>query len=295
MRVDAATTSATATCSSSPTEHVAELDAALDARRGAHRRRARHHPRAVPAADARPRAARARPASSSRATASLLIRGVPVERYGKAAGVDDLLGRRDAPREPVAAERQGPPARRRHRPGPRDRRPHRPRQRDRRHRVPVPLRRLGPRRPLLPRRRGESAARASWRTRVTIHNELVRTEPELAAELYAPFAVRLPRRAGPGRASPGTRCRSSPLRRTGCSCATSGRTSSRPAGTRTRPGRRDAAREAMDRVDAMCADPQFHVSMTMRPGDMQFVNNYHVLHARDGVRRRPRGRAGSAT
>ena len=35
----------------------------------------------------------------------------------------------------------------------------------------------------------------------------------------------------------------------------------------------------MDRVDAMCADPQYHVSMTMQPGDMQFVNNYHVLHA----------------
>ena len=36
----------------------------------------------------------------------------------------------------------------------------------------------------------------------------------------------------------------------------------------------------MNRVDEMCADPQYHVSMTMRPGDMQFVNNYHVLHAR---------------
>jgi hypothetical protein len=43
----------------------------------------------------------------------------------------------------------------------------------------------------------------------------------------------------------------------------------------------DAAREAMNRVDQMCADPQYHVSMTMQPGDMQFVNNYHVLHARD--------------
>jgi alpha-ketoglutarate-dependent taurine dioxygenase len=31
----------------------------------------------------------------------------------------------------------------------------------------------------------------------------------------------------------------------------------------------------------MCADPEFHVSMTMEPGDMQFVDNYHVLHARD--------------
>jgi hypothetical protein len=30
----------------------------------------------------------------------------------------------------------------------------------------------------------------------------------------------------------------------------------------------------------MCADPAYHVSMMMQPGDMQFVNNYHVLHAR---------------
>ena len=36
----------------------------------------------------------------------------------------------------------------------------------------------------------------------------------------------------------------------------------------------------MNRLDAMCADPEFHVSMMLRPGDMQFVNNYHVLHAR---------------
>ena len=53
----------------------------------------------------------------------------------------------------------------------------------------------------------------------------------------------------------------------------------------------DAAREAMNRVDAMCADPQYHVSMTMQPGDMQFVNNYHVLHARDAYEDdRPAGR-----
>jgi hypothetical protein len=38
--------------------------------------------------------------------------------------------------------------------------------------------------------------------------------------------------------------------------------------------------EAMDRLDELCADPRYHVSMTMEPGDMQFVNNYHVLHAR---------------
>lgn len=52
-----------------------------------------------------------------------------------------------------------------------------------------------------------------------------------------------------------------------------------------------AATEAMDRVDAMCADPEHHLSMQLEPGDMQFVNNYHVLHARDAYTDdRPSGR-----
>ena len=47
----------------------------------------------------------------------------------------------------------------------------------------------------------------------------------------------------------------------------------------------------MDRVDAMCADPRFHVSMDLEPGDMQFVNNYHVLHGRKAYEDdRPSGR-----
>ena len=37
----------------------------------------------------------------------------------------------------------------------------------------------------------------------------------------------------------------------------------------------------MDRVDALCADPDHHLSMQLQAGDMQFVNNYHVLHGRE--------------
>jgi hypothetical protein len=33
-------------------------------------------------------------------------------------------------------------------------------------------------------------------------------------------------------------------------------------------------------VDSLYANPDYHVSMQLQPGDMQFVNNYHVLHAR---------------
>jgi Taurine catabolism dioxygenase TauD, TfdA family len=114
---------------------------------------------------------------------------------------------------------------------------------------------------------------------VAIHNELARSEPELAAELYAPFPYDLRGENAPG---------SKPwylmpiFNRLGDRLFVR---YIRPYIESTRrhdgaPRPTEAAREAMNRIDAMCADPQFHVAMTMQPGDMQFVNNYHVLHAR---------------
>ena len=73
---------------------------------------------------------------------------------------------------------------------------------------------------------------------VTIHNELVRTEPELAAELYAPFPYDLRGEKAPGAKPWYTMPIFSRLRRPARSCATSARTSRRPAATTTRPGRR---------------------------------------------------------
>ncbi len=116
---------------------------------------------------------------------------------------------------------------------------------------------------------------------VTIHNDLVRSDPELAAELYGLFPYDLR-----GEQAPGSRgWYEMPI------CT---RWNDRLFVRYIRPyieaSRRhdDAptvsptARAALDRVDAMCADPQYHVSMALEPGDMQFVNNYHVLHARKG-------------
>jgi len=37
---------------------------------------------------------------------------------------------------------------------------------------------------------------------------------------------------------------------------------------------------ALDAVDEIVRDPQFHVSMDMKEGDMQFVNNFVILHSR---------------
>lgn len=38
--------------------------------------------------------------------------------------------------------------------------------------------------------------------------------------------------------------------------------------------------DALDVVDAVAGDPAFHVQMDLKVGDMQFVNNYAVLHSR---------------
>lgn len=40
------------------------------------------------------------------------------------------------------------------------------------------------------------------------------------------------------------------------------------------------AERAMRRVDEMTQDKDYNVFMDLEPGDMQFINNYHVLHAR---------------
>ena len=38
--------------------------------------------------------------------------------------------------------------------------------------------------------------------------------------------------------------------------------------------------EALDLFDALANDPELHFGMQLQPGDMQFINNYHVLHGR---------------
>ena len=118
---------------------------------------------------------------------------------------------------------------------------------------------------------------------VTIHNDLVRDDPDLAAELYQPFPYDLRGEQAPG---------SKPWYTMPVFTRREDRLfvryirpyieSSRRHADAPRPS--DAARAALDRLDAMCADPQYRVAMGMQAGDMQFVNNYHVLHGRDGYR-----------
>ncbi len=128
---------------------------------------------------------------------------------------------------------------------------------------------------------GKSGGESLVANIVTIHNELARTEPELAAALYEPMPYDFRGEQAPG----GKGWYTMPIAN-----RTENRlfvryirpyiSASRRHADAPRPS--SAANEAMDRVDAMCADPTFHVSMALRPGDLQFVNNYHVLHARKG-------------
>jgi hypothetical protein len=116
---------------------------------------------------------------------------------------------------------------------------------------------------------------------LAIHNDLVRSDPDLAAELYGDFVYDFRGEQAPG---------GKPWYLMPIFSERNGRLfvryirpyiiSARRHADAPQPS--PAAEEAMNRVDAMCADPQYHVSMMLQPGDMQFVNNYHVLHARRG-------------
>jgi hypothetical protein len=118
---------------------------------------------------------------------------------------------------------------------------------------------------------------------VTIHNDLVRDDPDLAAELYEPFPYDLRGEQAPG---------SKPWYTMPVFTRRQDRLFVRYIRPYIESSRRHAdaprpsvtARAALDRLDAMCADPQYRVAMGMQAGDMQFVNNYHVLHGRDGYR-----------
>jgi hypothetical protein len=118
---------------------------------------------------------------------------------------------------------------------------------------------------------------------VSIHNQLVREAPELAAELYLPqpfdFRGEQPKGAKGWYTLPiFTEC--------------DGRLFVRciPPYTLASQRHEDAprltekAKRALKRVVEMADDPRYHVAMKLVPGDMQFINNYHVMHGRTAYR-----------
>lgn len=111
------------------------------------------------------------------------------------------------------------------------------------------------------------------------HNELVRTRPDLAAVLYEPLPYDFrgeqaddgrPFYEVPAFTRHGDRLF---IRYIRPFIDASQRHDSAPRLT-------DEQRDAMDAYDALVEDPENRVEMLLRPGEMQFVNNYHVLHGR---------------
>ena len=114
---------------------------------------------------------------------------------------------------------------------------------------------------------------------VAIHNELLDERPDLIAALYEelPWDLR-------GEQPPGSR----PWYTRSVFVNHDDRLFVRfiPAYIRASQRHPDAPRiselanEALDCVSAMANDPRFNVYMDLRPGEMQFINNYHVFHGR---------------
>jgi hypothetical protein len=128
-------------------------------------------------------------------------------------------------------------------------------------------------------RQGVSGGESAVCNSVALHNTLVRERPDLAAELYKPQPYDMR-----GEQAPGARgWYELPV-----FTAHGGRLFIRLIGAYIHASQRhpDAprltalAREALAWMRDQAESGAFSVIMDLRPGDMQFINNYHVLHGR---------------
>jgi hypothetical protein len=118
-----------------------------------------------------------------------------------------------------------------------------------------------------------------------VHDEVVRTRPELAEVLYLPWWF--DRRTGDGPDSFHTQ----PVyarRADGTLSVRYGRDYMRSARRGPHvPPLTPAQTEAMALLDHLHTDPRFTLPMDLRPGDMQFLNNHTILHSRTAYRDHP--------
>jgi hypothetical protein len=114
---------------------------------------------------------------------------------------------------------------------------------------------------------------------VALHNRLVREGPDLAAELYKPQPYDYRGEQAPGK--PGWYPMPVFTRH-------AGRLFTRFIPQYIRASQRhpdaprltDKALEAIEWLEAMSEGGEYSVFMDFQPGDMQFINNFHVLHGR---------------
>jgi hypothetical protein len=115
---------------------------------------------------------------------------------------------------------------------------------------------------------------------VAVHDEIVRRRPDLAQLLYEDWWH--DRRLGDGPDS-FFRCPIFATNEDGALFSHYGRayleSASRGAGI---PALTERQVEALDLVDELTNDPSYVLNMNFAPGDIQFLNNYRVMHARTG-------------
>ncbi|MCK2219392.1 TauD/TfdA family dioxygenase [Actinomadura sp. ATCC 31491] len=123
---------------------------------------------------------------------------------------------------------------------------------------------------------------------VALHNELVRTRPDLAGLLYEPWWHDLRRGDGPDSFAAKPLC----VRRPGGGISFAYgpdylRSALRGAHV---PPFTPAQEEVMALLDRLAADPRFALAMDLREGDMQFLDNRVVLHGRTAYADHPEPR-----
>jgi len=126
---------------------------------------------------------------------------------------------------------------------------------------------------------GLAGGRSAVSSSVRIHNRLVRERPDLAAALYEPFPYDFRGEQAEG----GKAFYSLPVftewdDRLFVRCIPSYIWASQRHPDAPRLS--DLQQEALRAVETMAAEPENHVTMELRPGDIQLIDNFHVLHGR---------------
>ena len=128
-------------------------------------------------------------------------------------------------------------------------------------------------------RTAKSGGRSMIASSVAIHNEILRTRPDLLEVLYQPFFWSLQNQNTETELS----YYQQPL-----FTVHDGKFACRYIRTHIRSAQRysevprltERQIEALDLVDRLAASPEFHYSMMFNPGDLQLLNNHVTVHAR---------------
>ncbi|MQB01640.1 MAG: TauD/TfdA family dioxygenase [Actinobacteria bacterium] len=130
-------------------------------------------------------------------------------------------------------------------------------------------------------RTAKSGGKSTMVSALTVHNVLVEERPDLVEILHQPFSL-----DWRGEEPPGERpWYSSPMFSYYGDKLTSRITSRQyfesVVGYGSELGLSDKQREALDMVQEVANRPELRLSMDFQEGDMQFLNNHAILHARD--------------